>query len=244
MNFQKIDAAGNLNARLDEIEKHIVDDNYNGSSRGDGKGWSLTDIIQQFKSTGSAPLASCAVGGVTTSGQVVTPISMMYTLMVKLKVLSRQACYKNKDGEALTNDPTSKKQIRFADQAQKGDVVRIDRGPALVNKRDGKALSVYERNYKVNNGEALQDFTYATVDDDGCITVTAGDAMTLLKNKGKRIVFPEHGIAHSSIKDTDEGAARRITNWFFEEVSGQYTAKKKRQPKAKTEPAKTEAAAE
>lgn len=239
MNFQKIDISGDTNEQQNVIEKEIVKENYNGSARGDAKGWSLTDIIAQFRSTASAPLASCFVSGVTTSGKVVTPVSMLYTLMVRLKVLSRQACCKDKDGKPLSTDPTSKKQVKFGEQPKAGDVVRIKTGPALINKRNGEALTIYQRNYKINNGEALADFTYATVDSDGCITVTAGDAMTLLKAKGKRIVFPEHGIAHSSIKDTDEGAARRITNWLFEEVAADYTTKKKRQPKAEKEAAPT-----
>lgn len=237
MDFQKIDMAGDANQRNKVLQAEISKGNYNGAVRGDGKGWSATDIVTQFRSSASAPLASCIVGGVAPSGKIISRVSMMDTLIVKLKVLSRQACYKDAKGKLLDSDPTSKKQIKSDAEPVEGDVVRIDQGPQLVNQMTGAALTVYERNQKIAAGESLNAFEYAEVDENGCIQVALRDAMAMLGKNGFRIAFPEHNLAHSSIKDTDEGQKRRITNWLFEEVAAEYGQKPKqkrapRQPKA------------
>ena len=232
MNFSQIDALGSNDERMKAVVKKVTDKSYDGSARKDDEKWSATDIVTQFRTSASAPLASCVVGGATPSGKVVKRIAMTDTLIVKLKVLSRHACYTDGKEKRIITDPTSTKQVLSTEKPVKGDVVRIKKGAALTNPVTGAALTVYERNRAIAAGEPLFEYEIAEVDGDGCISVPLGDAISMLNRNGFRIAFPEHNQAHSSIKDTEEGQKRRITNWLYEEVGAGYTTKKPKAPKA------------
>jgi hypothetical protein len=243
MEFSRIDVIGNNDRILTELHELITKGNYNGNARGDENGnkWSTTDILTQFNSTLSAPLASCILSGTDSGGRIVKRTALIDTLMVKIKVLSRQACFRDVDGDRLLTNPTSPKQVLSTDLPVEGDQVRVSQGPQMTNEITGKNLTFHQRNRVIAEGKQLKTFEYYEVDEDGCIIVPLREAMSLLKKSGIRIAFPEFGLAHTRVKDVEEGEKRRITNWLFEEVAIDYEAPKP-EPEEKPEEPEVKAA--
>jgi hypothetical protein len=228
MRFTKIDQLGDAIVRANEIAKLITVKSYDGDSRGDKPGWSLTDIIAQTGIASCAVDAMCLVNGVTTRGKRVNNRPMSLTMDVKLKVLTRQACHSDKDGVRISTDPTSDDMVFDFEKPKNGDIVRVRTEESLVNKRTGTALSVQEREYAIDNGEPLYDYEDVVVDEDGCITVPAGLAIGMLRMNGKKIRKPSHMKPHSSISNQKEAQKRRITNWLYEEVGKGYECPERR----------------
>lgn len=236
MLFSKIDRLGDQQVRLAEIKKQITKGTYDGAARGNVEGWSLTDMISQQQIASSAIQGMCHINGVDTRGKKKKggkPISN--GLEVRLKVLTRQACFADSKGKRIYKDPTQPDMTLEPEAPRKGDVIRI-RGDQKTEGENGGLLTSSEREYMIDNNISLYYFEDVVVDGDGCINVDCEQAMQLLRRNGKKIRKPQHQKPHSSIKNRAEGQKRRVTNWLFEEVSADYTAKKPRAPKTEAAP--------
>lgn len=183
-------------------------------------------MIKQQQTASSAIEGLCLINGVTKRGKKAQGRAIALSLPVKLKVLTRQACFADKGGERIDVDPTSEYFTPIGAQPKEGDTVRI-KGNQLTHNERGELLSFQDREYMVDNEIPLYEFEDVKVDEDGCITVDCDQAMQLLRNNGATIRKPQYRKAHSSITDRKQRKTLRNTNWFFEEVNTDYSAGKK-----------------
>ncbi len=193
--------------------------------------WTLTELISER--TNVANCARRLVEGVGLDGkpEKAGPIP----IMIKLRVLSRQACMTAADGEAInTWDTTCTDKVNYngelcptvAEKPQAGDVVWVKGDAHTHDPVTGERLTRARRQAMVARKEAelgreikpnvaTHYWTEYPVDADGCITVSYLHACQLLTTKGKRLVLPQHTTSNRANRDKN---IRMITNWLFEEV--------------------------
>lgn len=216
MDFTQLDAIKEIEKKRERINKTISKRNYKGKS--DDKTWSLTDIINQFTRSTSAQMTSTHINGDDSTGKKIKT-NILDAIDVKIKVLSRQACYCDSDGTLISKDPLTDNFVLYTDLPVDGDIVRVKRGNLVVNENTEKLYTFQE----LSHMRMMDIPTYKFEDyvvEDGCIEVNGTDAMHLLSTKGKRIVVPRYTKPHSVYqKDPTKGKERRITNWLFEEVA-------------------------
>lgn len=256
MLFSKFDVTRIGKEKFESVKKAVARKKYDGAARKDAsEGWSLTDIITQARASSSAHMAAVLISGYNLAGKKTNGNPVVNTINVKLKVVSRQACYKDEDGKILQKDPTRNDFVLNGELPQEGDTVRVKTGSKLYDEYSGDALNVWQRNALINSGDSVYEYEEFEVDENGCITLPMPLAWTLLKTNGVRVKSPQFGKAHSTLakKDPDLAEKRIITNWLYEEVSEDYLspenaakaeaeAKKKAEAKAKREAKKAEEA--
>lgn len=219
-------------ARVQMVEM-IRSDNY-------GKGedeWCLTELINERSS--ESGMAIRYIEGVDPSGKVKEQGAMMteggLPFTIKLRVLSRQACFEAADGKGInTWDTTDTDDVNWnnehcpqvGDKPVNGDVVWVKGNALTHDPATGKPLI---KRYKLalkaraeaKLGRTIKPQTAThyhskyTVDADGCITVPYLKAVQLLSLKGRGLVLPQFSEGAGRLKDKK---VRQITNWLFEEV--------------------------
>lgn len=216
MDFTKLDAIEETKKKRSTINKIITKRSYSGKS-GD-QTWSLTDIVTQFTRSTSAQMASTHINGEDSTGKRIKT-NILDSIDVKIKVLSRQACYSDSKGVLISKDPLTNNFVLYTDLPVDGDVVRVKRGNLVINE-DTEELYTFQ---ELAHMRMMEIPTYKFEDyviENGCITVSGVDAMHLLSTKGKRVVVPRYSKPHSIYqKEPTKGKERRITNWLFEEVA-------------------------
>jgi hypothetical protein len=223
MNRQAIEA---------EIDRRITEESY-----GD---WTLTELLRV--NSLATKIAELRVVGRSISGrgdEVIDPLNFF----VKIKVLTRQACKYDKDGNFIDgysryklsgNKETfidgqgeTKKYIcpDLNDPPKTGDKVYVKRH-RRKDSHDRKWVS--EERFKleeqtgrpVKDEEFLYDYKVYTVDKDGCILVKdPAIALQILKNRGKRLAKPQRSKVTRVTPGQKAVPERIINNWHFEEVS-------------------------
>ncbi len=243
--------------KLEGIEsKNLVEKNLRrlitAETYGGGQGeWSVTELMQERSNQARA--ASRIIQGIGLDGRPTDwpPVSAVGggPLLIKLRVLTRQACMMTVDGKPINMwDTTETTEINYngelcpneKDKPVEGDQVWV-KGQRMT--RDGETgkqlkkevrlaiLARYEaeHGYTVKPEVAFCHWHKYTVNKDGCIFVTYNHAMQLLSTRGKRIVFPQWTESRRGKKPRE--GRRLITNWHFEEV----LPEKKTRKRAKNE---------
>lgn len=233
INWGSLQALNNRQAILKALRGIIRPDSY-----GTGKDqWTLTELIST--ATNASEDAFRLIQGVDEMGAVVDMGAMMgpggLPLTIKLKVLSRQACYETADGKGI-NDWDSTYLVgendnnelcpAFDEPPHLGDVVWVKQNPLTHDPETGKriwkktglvviARTEAEMGREIKPDKALYYYLKYSVDKDECITVPFLIALQLLKTKGARIVLAKF---KSGSKRGDPKKTRQITNWLFKEV--------------------------
>ena len=168
-------------------------------------------------------------------------------MMFKLKVLSRNACYKDSNGALIcaSEDENAHfygKRLVVKSHEEKpvaGDIIRWKdrmRDPDTLIMADGLPTEfitpmMIEPNISVShlqaweaNGEDSYIYGTFTVDEAGCILCPVKYAQPMLKTKGFRV-----GPRFRKMTKVRPGEKpqRRITNWWFEEVPMDYGKEQK-----------------
>ncbi len=224
----------NVLSRIDDgaalqvaVRKQLTADRY-------WKNWKLTDLLM-VPCTASS-YAVMALNDRKPSGET-SEHRVCAGLKYKLKVLTRQACYKDKGGKPIngwdvlpddgTNPDGEVQRPLIEEAAQPGDIVMV-KGNAMTEDPDtGKRLTKKTRATLKYRGYLPHFHDDYTVDEDGCISVTFEHAMQLLSLNGQRIVMPQFKRLNKVDKQTGQYEnQRKITNWHFKEVAPDYTDKK------------------
>jgi hypothetical protein len=222
-----------IDATLAEL---ITADNY---GNGDGQ-WSLTELINERSA--HAIGARRLIEGVGDDGQKTDagPIRAAngLELAIRLRVLSRQACFEDKDGHGInTWDPTEldaenynneycPKDHEGPDEGDmvwvKGNALRTDpvtKQPLIKKYRMAlKARMEAKIGRTVKAQMATHHHDKFKVGADGCINVPYLIAVQLLTTKGRGLVLPRFSSGTAKSKDAK---IRQITNWLFEEAHEQ-----------------------
>jgi hypothetical protein len=172
--------------------------------------------------------------------------------LIRLKVLSRQACQADKNGKILNHSRKLFAHEEDEDKAQGmpsidtppevGDFILVKGDPRMYNHLGHRMIatvaaefemrSMHDK-YRWRNGLRYLYAEYQ-VDSDGCIDVTPDDAVTLLSRFGEDLVFPAFRKDGMQV-DRGMRARRVITNWLFREVPKNYTEKKQASEPDETE---------
>ena len=252
IDWTKFTGARNAQEARVKMVEMIRPDNY---GKGDGQ-WCLTELINERSS--EAEMAIRHIEGVGTdgkkaqSGAMKTPSGLEFT--VKLRVLSRQACFETVDGKGINSwDTTDTEDENWnnelcplaIDKPVKGDVVWVKGNALTHDPQTGKPLIkryklALKARVEAQLGRTIKPHIAThyhekyTVDANSCITVPYLTAVQLLKSKGRGLVLPQFTEGAGRVKDKK---VRQITNWLFEEVTPDEEVKKKRTrtPKVKAD---------
>jgi len=149
----------------------------------------------------------------------------------RLKVLTRQACYEDKNGTRIFYWDESQQGtgiddsiiVGLDDKPEPGDVV-VWKGSAIKVDEHGQRVDGYTKSLWAMQGKPFYNMMRYTVDKDGCIRVPYPYVLSMLQKHGERLVFPQFRKQDKKIK------RRKITNWWFKEVPQDYTEEVKRGP--------------
>lgn len=230
------------NAR--EIESRLMED-LSDTNYGDKPGnWNLTDII--LRNDSISHRAANYLTGRDSRGEQINNGLPTTQLSFSLKVLSRQACYKDEDGKyingfdwrATKDNGLGEENVIYpgpTDKPEPGDIVRVKGdyiaryGAGTRGKREREAAKMLKENEEgrtVKPDEINYRWNEYVVDKDGYIDVPVFDAFQLLYNYGKRTNVPKFRYVNTTQKlDGERVSARKIVNWRFEEHT-----KKKNKP--------------
>jgi hypothetical protein len=226
----------------------------NPSTYGPGDNeWSLTEIMKQTpdkKIPALMLISGDEPGGRKNPDREFKNNGM--PMMFRLKVLTRQACHRDKTGKLicrtdeefefdkdqkiLVNDSSEKPKpgdvVRWKDRIREPDTM-IPASSGYNNQEISAMMaephlsSSHLDNWKAN-GEECHIWAEFTVDDDLCILVPFKFAQPMLKQKGFRMPAIPQFMRTDRVK-AGEKPKRRITNWWFQEVFDDYRRKKKKQ---------------
>lgn len=230
--------------RIADIMKNP--DNY-GSSE---EQWSFTQITRALKTDGNekrkAELCLASLDGLEVDGKRHHERAVKWNgtaPVFRLRVLSRQACHEDKDGNRLWwrqdakqfNGTESDIVVSHDDAPVAGDIVRckIDMEPF---NDEGKRMSTSDQEALIHEGREITNYNRFDVDKNSCITVGYPDVMMLLNKNGERLAFPQF-----QKMDRRNKADRKITNWLFREVFSQKRGRKPITQGASNEPSTTDA---
>ncbi len=225
-------------------------DNY---GKGDGE-WCLTEILNAR--SGAASSAIRYIEGVDSAGKPIKGrrgalrMDDGRELVIKLRVLSRQACTEDSDGKGINTWDTTETDAEnynnefcpeVGDKPLTGDVVWVKGDARTHDPVTGEPLTKRFRlalvarmeaklGRKIKPALATHYQDKYTVDKDGCIVVPYVTALQLLSLKGRGLVLPQF---KGGAKRGDKVKSRRITNWLFEEVCKGDEKPKRRKPKDK-----------
>ena len=196
-----------------EMQGVITPQNY-----GNGEGqWSLSDLIHS--SDNRKTIAYWILDGVNSKGERgpgIRPLNIEF----RFKVLSRQACCRDRNGNAIWFKEESKLEsgspddivAEVNDKPLPGDVVEV-KGEAEEFDENGKEIDSRVLRRWAYQGRRPEIYHEFIVDDDGCISVPYPYALTMLTKHGKKITYPRFRK-----RARNDKTQRQITNWFFEEV--------------------------
>lgn len=211
-----------------ELKKRITEANY-GDHKKDENRWSLTELIQSTNQRKYTALE--VLEGRQLDGKVFP--DMAVDIKFKLRVLSRQAVYKDKNGQRVFLNPAGRDNVGDPDDiivlqpdtpVEPGDVIRVKGRPKREDE-EGQPLDIHSRNRMSMYGEDMYIFHEFVVDKDGCIEVGYPHAYIMLQKNGKRLAFPQFEKGQRP---------RRVTAWLYEEVF-ETDAKPKRSRKKRAE---------
>lgn len=185
--------------------------------------WTLTEIIKTPDLRAQRALE--ILDGLDIKGKR-SPGVIQPRVDFRFKVLSRQACCRDKNGTkiwfknaSLENSDTDGDIVAKPDDLPKpGDVVEW-KGNAKQYDEQGNEIDATVTRRWAYLGVRPEEYIDFVVDRDGCISVPYPWAYSMLVKYGRKISKPKFR----------RKSARQITNWFFEEVSTNYTTKKKTQ---------------
>jgi hypothetical protein len=231
LDWAAIAHGGNKQTITAKLRKVLTGANY-GNKPGQ---WTLTEMFTER--SGPAETARQILLGIDDLGKSdglggVTDAETGQPLLIKLRVLTRQACKRAADGRGINDwDPTQTDAINangeycpaIEELPQPGDEVWI-KGNALTecpvtgermirkHRLAARARLEAELGRQVKADLATYQWTRAKVDANGCITVGLEKAMQLISRHGKRVNMPQFSSGRMQEKNQ-----RRITNWLFEE---------------------------
>lgn len=245
MDWKKYDRLPNGDHVRKEINEEgtLTVDNYDGSKIiTDEKTWSVSEFVDSTLLCRSGLIARCMLTGKTEKGKddLNNPNPVSTQMRIKIKVLSRQGCHLDADGNEINTRPKELELcVKPTDKPLPGDKVVVRDGMKVLNKLS-KPYEGAERNRDIMMGKSINLESVYTVDEDCCINVTIKDAFTLLGKAGKRLVMPEFKPAISNLNRDDRKLERRISNWLYQEVPQDFVSKETKVKKEKQ--AKQEAA--
>ncbi len=231
------------------LRKKIVASNY--YSEKNSEGWSLTELIKEPSGGGMHALQ--IIMGHDRKGRTRGDIQPLtdngLPFLYRLKVLTRQACSRDKDGTIINGwdkDQTEDYEDYQSpdndfiivpgpkDEPCEGDIVRI-KGDFREKDEDGNLLNKQYREYALENGKDIHHYKDVAIDKDGCITVDFNSAMQLLKLNGMRVVKAPRFRKRDKVKDQKKEPQRQIVNWLYEEVPREYKKKKQQSKNTQTQ---------
>jgi len=150
---------------------------------------------------------------------------------IRLHVLTRQACDRDKDGNDLEKHPLEDDCIPFEEKPKKGDVIRVKGNMYTECPDTGESMrDPAVRLERTRQGLDNYFYTEYIVDGDECITCSLPHAFELLKKRGLRMVSPQWKKLNSNVRDAQgrlDKKQRKITNWHYEEVDDSFKIKKR-----------------
>lgn len=217
-----------------ELKQKITHQNY-GDYTKDPEKWCITELIKEknpAKFIALEILEGRNQKGIVFPDQAVKgPVGLQMTF--KLRVLSRQACYADKDGNRIFVNPDAVTNVGNLDDIvvlkpeeppKPGDVIRIKTRPRDLDE-NGEEVTLQIRNMWVAYGEDEYLYVNFEVQKDLTINVPYPYVKSLLEKAGFRIAMPQFSKGHRP---------RRVTQWLYKEVfPTDEPQKKKRQRKPK-----------
>ncbi len=234
MDFYKVDKEEEIAGRVKFANTKITKKNYSGSAHksANQEEWSITNILQTYSNCMTATFVASHVSGDDSKGKRKSGVPILSGINVTLKVLTRQACFTDDEGNRININPLSDNFVCFDEAPKDGDVIRVNRGSLTSNPETEEQYTQAELVQRRLYEEPMFEYEDVVV-ENGTITVDGFDAMSLLCTKGHRLVAPKFNRVHTKIKDNDNKSHRKITNWHFEEVA---EPKKTNKPKSKSLP--------
>ena len=233
MDYRNYPNTGSSTDFRNAVKKDLIIDNYDPDARPGDKGWSLSEFVENDDRV--ALTAITLLHGRHTSGRALLDgegiDQMNEKRNYRLQVLTRQACYADKDGNVFASNPIEPGCPDYNEKPVAGDVVKVKGNMYSEDPATGRKLSrPGVRNDMQRRGKDLYSHRMYKVDGDGCITLEAQHAFQLLKQSGFRLVPVEFRKLNSNIR-TEAGGIdkkqRKITNWRFREVAEDFKAEKK-----------------
>jgi hypothetical protein len=197
--------------------------------------WSLTEILQGQDIP--SHMALCALSGVKSDGTRLDE-KACDGMRYRLKVLTRQACSRDKDGRGINGYdimPSDGTEIgepahrpEWKEEPKPGDIVRVKGNMLEEDPETGYKMGYVTKRIMISQGREIYKYREYAVDEDGCITVPIDHAAQLLTKNGQGIAFPKRKRLNRKDREGTYDNQRIITNWHFKEVSKNYKAPVKR----------------
>jgi len=229
MAFKKIKNAVGIENQMDAIKSTIEDTSLYLSSADEG--WSVTDALLEGGKIGAGILQS--LGSRDLQGDPKAVGDELPIKNIKLKVLSRQACICDADGNILNTenkekpmsiDPFLMTAPGPETEPVQGDIVLAKGGLRKdMMRMQPLKISTFERQHmhdpKPWKTGKRNFFIECVVDADGCISVHPDIAAQLLTRNGERLVWPKFKSPNSNNVGKPQ---RQLSNWLFREVPPDY----------------------
>lgn len=146
----------------------------------------------------------------------------------RFRVNTRQACVRTKDGQKIFASREAHEDAGgdgilpdHLAQPEPGDIVEWKGQFRRYDSEKGREVDGKVLKEWAMRGIRPETYIDYVVDKDGCIEVPYPYALAMLTRKGKSLAYPRFTKQKRGKKVT-----RRITNWWFEEVSQNYRKKK------------------
>jgi hypothetical protein len=218
------------------VKKQLTEKNY--MSGGDDS-WSLSEIVSGIDTP--SQLALCALSGVRHDGAAIED-KPCEDMRYKLRVITRQACFQDKDGQKINGwdvlpsdgSEAGGESIRplWDEEPCEGDLVRVKGNMLDEDPDSGLPMGYIVKRNMVLRGKDIYRYKVYKVDKNLCITVPLDQAAQLLQQKGVEIAFPKRKRKNKiqTAQDKERYTGQRvITNWHFKEVSHNFRISKPRQ---------------
>jgi hypothetical protein len=203
------------------LRQVIRADNY-GFGPGD---WNMTELVQE--SDQRKYVAFQMIEGIDHERRRDTNQGLGLTY--RLRVLTRQACVRDKAGNRIW--PTNEPKINLGnpedivpnheDLPEPGDVVEWKGSVKATDDRGNIVDAKIIRRWALQ-GIRPENYHEFEVDKDLCINVRYPQIIEMLTRKGRKLSYPQFRKINKASKEK-----RRITNWWFEEVPIDYKAPRK-----------------
>ena len=193
-----------------QIRKAFTADTY-------GKTWTVEDVISSDDPR-AYEIRKMLVGDMPDGSK--RP-DLAPVISIRLRVLARQACCRDKDGNRIWHKKVAFEQHgestdllpEYTEAPKAGDVVEW-KGPAKTHNPetgkpvDGRMIKAWAR-----QGIRPEDYYEYVVDSDGCITVPWLTALRMLLGKGKNTTKPRF----RKVDKSDKEKRKIVNHWFQEE---------------------------